>query len=58
VIAEAKEEYGAAGYHSLTNNPLNNQFIASGGIINSGTEEVGLKQEEGVLIWKLDQNII
>lgn len=60
MLAEAKEEYaGSDGYRVLSNNPLNNQFIASGGVINSNSEEsaVGRHEDGGILIWKLDSSI-
>jgi len=45
VIAEGKEEYaGSEGYRAITENPVNNSYICTGGVISTSSES----QEEDV----------
>jgi hypothetical protein len=61
VIAEGKEEYaGVEGFRAISENPMNNQYLCTGGVVSTSNEsqEEGVAptsvQETGILIWKLD----
>ncbi|TNV79220.1 hypothetical protein FGO68_gene6698 [Halteria grandinella] len=57
-IAQSKDELnGSESFGCLSNNPLNNQFICSSGPIIHQEDGAGV-HEQGILIWKLDQNIL
>ena len=65
IIAEGKEEYsGTEGFRAISENPLSNHYICTGGVISTSSEdqEDGVApisvQEQGILIWKLDQSLL
>ena len=65
IIAEGKEEYaGTEGFRAISENPMNNQYICTGGVISTSSEsqDDGVApisiQEQGILIWKLDQTLL
>lgn len=59
LLAQSKEELSSESFKTLSNNPMNNDYICSSGIVNSHQGEEGLiTKETGILIWKLDKNLL
>ncbi len=57
-IAQSREDFnGTEGFGCLSSNPINNEYLCSGGIITGAEGEdvsPATQQETGILIWKLD----
>ncbi len=59
VLAQSKDEINIEGFKCLSNNPMNNEYVCSGGIVNTKNEgDILNHPETGILIWKLDQSIM
>lgn len=55
-LATSRDEFNLDSFKHLSNNPLNNSYICSGGVINTNASD-GTSfghNEQGILIWKLD----
>lgn len=50
-IAQSREKHNGESFRCLSSNPMSNEYVCSGGVIN--TAEDG-SHEAGVLIWKID----
>ena len=57
-LAQSREELGVESFKCLSNNPMNNDFICSSGLIHNSSDDAPTHQESGVLIWKIDQSIL
>jgi hypothetical protein len=60
LLAQSKEELNSESFKCLSNNPMNNDYFCSAGIVNTHQSEEGVGQvkETGILIWKLEKSII